>query len=161
MAWTIIGSDTLSKELKIRKIMIAVLLISVLLLSSFYAVSAEDIVTRGHNSGTAYSSIIGKTIEGNLYSNNGTQYGEATASTKMWDGGCSDVVVSVKLDVLDKVTGQSLIGGQKSGKSPKGGDFISIGGYSFIASSATIYSTHDASTDTVPTSIYLALTWPN
>lgn len=42
MAWTIIGSDTLSKELKMRKIMIAVLLISVLSLSSFYAVSAEE-----------------------------------------------------------------------------------------------------------------------
>lgn len=103
-----------------RRKLIAVLLISVLSLSSFYAVSAEDDMIRGHKAETAYSAIIDKTIEGAIDTNNGTQYGVASASTRMLGGGYPGVILSVNMDVLDKATGHTLINGPKSDVSPAG-----------------------------------------
>lgn len=144
-----------------RRKLIAVLLISVLSLSSFYAVAAEDDMIRGHKAETAYSAIIDKTIEGAIDTNNGTQYGVASASTRMWGGGYPGVILSVNMDVLDKATGHTLINGPKSDESPAGGDLVRVGWFSFVAPAATVVSTHDASTETFPLSIHIALSWPN
>ena len=118
-------------------------------------------MTRGHKSETAYSAIIDKTIEGAIDTNNGTQYGVASASTRMWGGGYLGVILSVSMDVLDKATGHTLINGPKSDESPAGGDLVRVGWFSFVAPAATVVSTHDASTQTFPLSIHIALSWPN
>lgn len=140
-----------------RKIMIAVLLISVLSLSSFYAVSAEE---RGYKVEYADIPSVGRTLKGVLSTNNGTQYGVASSSTYIEPNGCCNIILTAKLDVRDRQTGQSLIGNEQVAYSAPGGNSVSTS-FSFVAQAVTVFTTHDASPITDPLTIQLILNWPN
>lgn len=136
-----------------RKIMIAVLLISVLSLSSFYAVSAE----RGSSSGSATVPGIGKTITGTLTVESP---GRAMATTSM-NGGHPGVVLTAKVDVKPRNGGASVIGGEKSVTSNPGASFVSTGYHAFVVSPVTGFSTHHASASSSPPVISLWTYWPD
>ena len=99
------------KVVKMKKLIIAVLLISVFSLSSFYAVAADE---RGYKDGYADIPSVHKQIHGILSTSNTTQSWSASSTTRIEDGGCCGIILTAKLDVKDWKTGQGLLGGEKS-----------------------------------------------
>lgn len=103
---------------------------------------------------------VGRTLKGVLSTNNGTQYGVASSSTYIEPNGCCDIILTAKLDVKDRRTGQSLIGNEQIAYSAPNGYSVSTS-FSFVAEAVTVFTTHDASPITDPLTIQLILNWPN
>lgn len=135
-----------------RRKLIAVLLISVLSLSSFYAVAAE----RGSSSGTAFIPSIGRTITGTMAVESP---GRAIASTTI-NSSYPGVVLTAKIDVKPRNGGNSVIGGEQVAMSAPGGSSVTTGYHYFSANPVTGFSTHHASATSNPAVITLWTYWP-